>query len=46
MMTMKNWVSFMTATHVDGQRNTPDKMANKQAKSETKIVHSTPMFGA
>jgi hypothetical protein len=46
MMTMKSWGSFMTATHVDGQRNTQDKMANKQAKPETKTAHSTPMFGA
>jgi hypothetical protein len=46
VMTMKNWGSFMTVTHVDGQRNTSDKMTNKQAKSETKAAHSTPMFGA
>jgi hypothetical protein len=45
-MTMKNWGSFMTATHVDGQKNTPDKMTNKRSKSETKTAHSTPMFGA
>lgn len=44
-MTVDTWGSFMTATHVDGQRNTPDKMTNKQVKSETKTAHRTPMFG-
>ena len=46
MMTVNIWGSFMTANHVEGQRNTPDKVANKQVKSETKTAHSTPMFGA
>lgn len=36
VMTMNSWSSFMTATHLDGQGNTPDKMANKEAKSEEK----------